>query len=42
VIVELKDGTGIVAADVDGDGMKDLAVADDRALRILRAELDAR
>jgi hypothetical protein len=41
VLVELGRGSGIVAADVDGDGVKDLAVADDGAVRILRAELES-
>ncbi|HEY3449977.1 MAG TPA: VCBS repeat-containing protein [Myxococcales bacterium] len=34
----LVDGTGIVAADLDGDGLDDLAVVDDRNLRILRGK----
>jgi hypothetical protein len=36
---ELNRGTGIVAADLDGDGIVDLAVADSGSVRILRAEL---
>jgi hypothetical protein len=41
VIATVLSGTGVVAADVDGDGVKDLAVADNGAVRILRAELEA-
>ena len=37
---ELGHGTGIAAADVDGDGIVDLAVADSGSVRILRAELE--
>jgi hypothetical protein len=36
---ELNRGTGIVATDLDGDGIVDLAVADSGSVRILRAEL---
>jgi hypothetical protein len=32
----LQGATGIVAADVDGDGVQDLAIADNGALRVLR------
>lgn len=39
VIGSLEHGTGIVAADVDGDRVQDLAVADNGTIRILRAEL---
>jgi hypothetical protein len=39
VIAALEHGTGIVAADVDGDRVEDLVVADDGAVRVLRAEL---
>jgi hypothetical protein len=39
VIAGLEHGTGIVAADVDGDRVEDLVVADDGAVRVLRAEL---
>jgi hypothetical protein len=41
VLVKLARGSGIVAADVNGDGVKDLAVADAGAVRILRAELES-
>jgi hypothetical protein len=36
---ELAHGTGVVAADVNGDGVPDLVVADSGSLRVLRAEL---
>lgn len=36
----LADGTGVVAADVDGDGVQDLTVADAGNLRVLRAALE--
>jgi hypothetical protein len=36
---ELDQGTGITAADVNGDGVVDLVVADSGNVRILRAEL---
>lgn len=36
----LEAGTGITAADVDGDGVTDLAVADAGGVRVLRAELE--
>jgi hypothetical protein len=41
-LAPLELGTGIVAADVNGDGVTDLVVADDGAVRVLRAELEAR
>jgi hypothetical protein len=40
-LIELQAGAGITAADVDGDGVTDLVVADDGALRVLHAELEA-
>jgi hypothetical protein len=39
VPIELVQPTGVLAADIDGDGITDLAVADEGNLRILRAEL---
>ena len=36
---ELEQGTGITAADVNGDGIVDLVVADAGTVRVLRAEL---
>jgi hypothetical protein len=39
VLAELERGTGIVAADVNRDGVLDLAVADSGDLRILKAKL---
>jgi hypothetical protein len=36
---ELEQGTGITAADVNGDGIVDLVVADSGTVRVLRAEL---
>lgn len=36
----LTNGTGVVAADVDGDGVTDLAIADDGAVRVLHASLE--
>jgi hypothetical protein len=38
-IAALDHGTGIVAADVDGDRVDDLVVADDGTIRVLHAEL---
>jgi hypothetical protein len=38
--LDLERGTGIVATDVDGDGVTDLVVADAGSLRVLRAELE--
>ena len=40
-LASLEQGTGIVAADVDGDGVTDLAIADSGAVRVLRAKLEA-
>lgn len=40
VPLELERGTGVAAADLDGDQIMDLVVADDGALRVLRAELE--
>ena len=37
--VPLAQPTGVLAADIDGDGIADLAVADQGSIRILRAEL---
>jgi hypothetical protein len=39
VLVEIPQGTGIVAADVNGDGVPDLAVAAAGNLRVLKAKL---
>jgi hypothetical protein len=39
MVASLRQGTGIVAADVDGDGIRDLAVAASGNLRVLRAAL---
>jgi hypothetical protein len=39
VLAEMPQGTGIVAADVDGDGVPDLAVAAAGNLRVLKAKL---
>jgi hypothetical protein len=39
LVAELNRGTGIVAGDLDGDGIVDLAVADSGNVRLLRAEL---
>jgi hypothetical protein len=39
VVAALQGGTGITAADVDGDGIDDLALAAAGNLRLLRAEL---
>jgi hypothetical protein len=36
----LEVGTGITAADIDGDGVADLVVADAGGVRVLRAELE--
>jgi hypothetical protein len=36
---EITDGTGIASADIDGDGIPDLVVADGGSLRVMRAEL---
>jgi hypothetical protein len=41
LLAPLERGSGIVAADVDGDGVTDLAVADSGVVRVLRAELEA-
>jgi hypothetical protein len=38
--VELDGATGLVASDVDGDGIVDLVVADAGSLRVLSAELE--
>lgn len=40
-IAPLNDGTGIVAGDVDGDGVIDLALAAAGNVRVLRAELES-
>lgn len=40
-VAALQGGTGIVAGDIDGDGVVDLAVAASGDLRILKAELEA-
>jgi hypothetical protein len=40
VVATLDHGTGIVAADVDGDRVVDLVVADSGSVRVLRAELE--
>jgi hypothetical protein len=37
---EFQRATGIVGADVDGDGITDLVVADAGRVRVLRAELE--
>lgn len=37
---ELERGTGVSSADVDGDRVVDLVVADDGVVRVLRAELE--
>jgi hypothetical protein len=39
VAVALAQPTGVLAADIDGDGIADLAVADQGNIRVLRAEL---
>jgi hypothetical protein len=41
MVAALQNGTGIAAADVDGDGIVDLAVASAGNLRVLKAELEA-
>ena len=41
LLTELDSGSGIVAADVDGDGVTDLAVAESGSLQLLRAQLRA-
>jgi len=41
VLATLEHGTGIVAADVDGDTVTDLVVADAGTVRVLRAMLEA-
>jgi len=41
MVAALQSGTGITAADVDGDGIVDLAVAAAGNLRVLRAQLEA-
>jgi hypothetical protein len=41
-LIALEQGSGITTADVDGDGVSDLVVADEGALRVLHAELEAR
>jgi hypothetical protein len=38
-LADLRDGTGIVAADLDGDGATDLAVADDGDITVLKAQV---
>jgi len=39
--MDLEDGTGVAAADVNGDGVLDLAVADAGNVSILLARLKA-
>lgn len=39
VLSELRHGSGVVAADIDGDGVLDLAVADSGNVSVLKAEL---
>ena len=41
VLADLRHGSGVVAADVDGDGVIDLALADSGNLSILKAHLVA-
>ena len=41
-VATLASGTGVVAADVNGDGVSDLAVADQSQVRIVRSLLDGR
>lgn len=38
-LATLRNGSGIVAADIDGDGATDLAVADDGDISVLRAQV---
>ncbi|MDD9941933.1 MAG: FG-GAP and VCBS repeat-containing protein [Myxococcales bacterium] len=38
-VAPLSHGTGLAAADVNGDGVRDLVVADDGAVRVFRAAL---
>jgi hypothetical protein len=40
-LARLEHGTGIVAADLNGDGALDLALSDSGAFSILKAELKA-
>jgi hypothetical protein len=39
MLASLRKGTGIVAADLDGDGVTDLALADDGDIRVLKAQV---
>jgi hypothetical protein len=41
IVAAVQGGTGIAAADVDGDGVVDLALASAGNLRVLKAELEA-
>jgi hypothetical protein len=41
-VATLFDGTGVVAADVNGDGVSDLAIADRSQVRIVRSLLEER
>ena len=41
MVAAVQSGTGIAAADVDGDGIVDLALASAGNLRVLKAELEA-
>jgi hypothetical protein len=41
VLADVRHGSGVVAADVDGDGVMDLALADSGNLSVLKGELVA-